>query len=213
VESDLTTPAAIAADLGIDVGEPRLQRLIRVASDAVTRYLNRTRLHYATAFVEALAAPPRAVRLVLELTPVVSVASVAIDGVALAAADWSLESADAGFLYRSWGWPFTGQVRPGLQYTDPDVGTEQRRITVTYAGGWVTPAQAASAGWAGPARSLPYEIEHAAIATAISLWHSGASDARVQSEALGSYSVTYAAGGGLLPDAARSLLDPWRRLL
>ena len=211
MDSDQTTPFEVAAELGIDVGSPRLPRLIRAASAAVLRYLNRARLHYGAAIVDTIAIPARQVRLLLDTTPIASVASVVLDGAALTSGDWTLEDPDLGILYRSAGWTYTGAVRPGLQYADPDVGSEQKRLIVTYAGGWVTPAQ--NLATPSLARTLPYDLEQAVIATVVSLYHSGATDARIAAESMGSYSATYRDGAGVIPDAAVQILDRWRRVV
>lgn len=216
--SDLTLPATVATELGGDVsaGDARLPRLVAAASAAILRYLGRPQLHYSDAFVETLPGHGRP-RLVLGLTPVTSVGSVVIDGLALSSADYELEDAEAGLLFRQAGWPWTGSYRGGLPpQTDRAAGSERACIVVTYAGGYVTPAQATGAGWAGPSRSLPYDLEEACVQTVVGLYRRGGSDPNVASEALGDYSVSFrapsAAGGvGIIPENALALLLPYRR--
>lgn len=222
--SDLTLPATVATELGGDVvsGDARLPRLISVASGAILRHLGRPQLHYSAAYAESLPGHGRP-RLVLGLTPVLDVASVVVDGVTLSADDYELEDADAGLLFRLAGWPWTGVYRGGLPpQLDRDAGSERAAIVVTYEGGWVSPAQAATVGWAGPARSLPYDLEEACVQTVVGLYRRGGLDPNVASEALGDYSVSYRAPnaivgvgvgvGGIIPDSAVVMLAPYRRL-
>lgn len=217
-DSDLTLPQVVADELGVGVGDTRLPRLIRAASAAIRGYLNVDQLHYQAAFVESV--EPRMVwpRLLLSLCPVLSVASVVLpDGTTVDASTYVLENPKLGFLWRSVGWPWTGLLQPGILQVDPMVGSAKPGIVVTYTGGWVTPAQAATAGWAGPARSLPEDIEEACIQTVVARWHGGPMNPDVQSESLGNYSVSYRAApaGGLLPvpASAAALLDNYVRPL
>lgn len=215
MDSDLTLPATAADALGVDPSDAKLPRLIAAASELVRAHINRPRLHYTVAFAERLAGHVEQVRLRLGLLPVISVASVVLsDGSSLGASEYTVEDADVGVLYRAAGWPFTGLVRAGLLYDAPAVGTESRNLLVTYTGGWVTPAQAATPGWSGPARSLPEAVEEACLLTASALYRRQGADQAVQSESLGDYAVTYRSESmPSLPDAAVALLSPYRRLL
>lgn len=212
-ESDLTTPQTLATELGIGAGDPRLPRLISAASGAVRGYLGRRRLHYGSAISEKVAAPAGRERLILDVTPILEVASVTYPGGAVDG--WALEDSDLGFLYLAGGWPSTARYRSGLVQDDLRAGSEQASIVVVYEGGWITPAQAASTGWAGPARSLPEEIEEAAIQAAASLYRNPGGYGPIASESLGDYSVSYRAispgAGGLIPDGIAAHLEQWRR--
>lgn len=211
-DTDLTLPATAATELGVEAGDARLSRLVSAASALVRGFLRRARLHYGSAIVEKATGFGRT-RLVLDVTPVLTVASVTIDGAAVT--DFVLEEADAGFLYRSGGWPNSALARPGLPpANEPVAGSETPLITVTYAGGWVTPAQAATPGWAGPARSLPFDIEEAALRLVSNLYRSGGQAENIAAEALGAYSVTYAdrARVGVLTPSVQQLLAPYVRV-
>lgn len=214
-DSDLTLPATAADALGVDAADPRLPRLIGVASDAIRRYVARPQLHFAAAYVEKLAGYAEQVRLRLGLLPVISVASVVLpDGAVLGASDYALEDLEAGTLYRSVGWPYTGLVRGGLLYDDLAVGTEAKTIVVTYAGGWVTPAQNLGSG--NPTRTLPFDLEEACLQAVSSLYRSQGKDQSIASESLGDYSVSYrgqVALAGMVPDSVLAQLDRYRRLI
>ena len=212
-DGDLTTVAAAADELGLTASDARVMRLVTAASEAIRRYLGRAQLHYQAGRVELVRGYGRQ-RLLLEVTPVLSVASVVLGGSALEVSEYKIEDAEAGFLWRDSGWPYTGSVRPGLLQVDPAVGTEKAEITVTYTGGWVTPAQAAGTGWAGPPRSLPYDIEHVALETITALYRRGGADRDVVSESLGDYSASYrqdVGAGGMIPAALLPQLDVYRR--
>lgn len=212
-DSDLTLPATVAAELGVTASDPKLPRYVSVMSDAVRRFINRPRVHYGAGIVEMVRSFNRH-RLVLAVTPILGNVAVQFDdGTVVSTADYSIEDADAGLLFRSGGWPYTGSLRPGLLYADRDPGSERASVQVTYDAGWVTPAQAASSSWSGPVRSLPYDIEEACVQGCVALYRRSGEDARVQSESLGDYSVSYLQNVSHLPPTALALLEPYRRPL
>jgi hypothetical protein len=141
-DTDLTDAATAAAELGISSSEPQLARFVRVASSLCRDYLNRDQIHYQTGIVENVAgfAFPR---LILKVYPVLSVASVVMDGGTLDPSEYVLDEGQSGIIYRRYGWPSTGMYRPGIVQRDIYPGMEQKQITVTYAGGYVTPGQVA----------------------------------------------------------------------
>lgn len=214
--SDLSLYATIAAQTGVSSGDAKLPLLLSAASDCIKRFLNRKQLHYASAYSEKVASSGR-LRLALELTPLGAVASVTLeDGSVIDAAEYSVEDTGAGFLYRAYGWPHTGVIRSGLLYSEYLAGSEKKNITVVYAGGWVTPAQAASVGWTGPTRSLPYDVELGCIETVRALLQGNAQGFGVQSESIGAASVSYFAPSsddenGFVPAGVATMLRKYRR--
>jgi len=215
--SDLSTYATLATELGGGVTsvDPRLPRLLSAASDAIRKHLNRPLMHYSSAHTE-LVAGYGTNRLVLSRAPVLSITSVTLsDGSEVDADEYSVEDSETGLVYRDTGWPFTGLTRSLLPpQADLLPGSEKRSITVIYAGGWVTPAQAGSSGWSGPARSLPYDLEQAAIDVVRAMYR-GAPALGIASESVGSASVSYFAEGaggseGYLPGSVVSMLSRYR---
>ena len=214
----LTTVDALTDELGL-TGEQsvtRLQRSVMVASAQVASYLGR-RVHYGAAVVEVLPATGGGV-LLLSRTPALSVASVTLstDGGAtsttIAASDYTLEvGADgddnAGILRSlAGGWGFSGR-RVGAS-GDPLPGTESEVYTVTYAGGWVTPAQATGE----LPRTLPFDLEGAVLDLAAQSWKTRGRDKSVVKRSTLGASVTFAQGGdGGLPADVRSVLDRYKR--
>lgn len=208
-DSDLTLPATVATELagGVLATDPRLPRLIAVASEAIARHLDR-RLHYGAAISEKVKAFGRP-RIVLDVTPIVDITSVTLsDGTVVT--DYSRENDLAGFLYRRSGWVSTGLARGGLPpQNDLAPGTEEASITVVYGGGWVCPAQTGT-------RTLPYDIEEACIQTVAGLYRGNGKDPSVAAESLGDYSVTYrgeASMGGMLPANVMATLARYARPL
>ncbi|WP_461409984.1 head-tail connector protein [Georgenia sp.] len=194
----------------MSAADAKLPRLIGAASESIRRYINRPQLHYAAAFVERLPGYLQQVRLRLGLLPILSVASVVLpDGTSLAANEYVREDDDAGVLYRSVGWPWTGLVRAGALYDSPAVGTEAKTIVVTYAGGWVTPAMAGT-------RTLPFDLEEACLQAVSAMYRRQGIDQLVASESLGDYSVSFREVPpleGLVPASVLAQLSGYRRLL
>lgn len=204
--SDLTIAATVAAELGVSAADLRLPRLISAASDAICRHLNRPSVHNQAGYVETVPGHGRP-RLLLSLTPVLSVASIVMpDGSTLGASEYSIEDADLGILRRDAGWPSTALILPGMVQQDPVPGTEKRSIVVTYTGGWVTPFQ-------GGTRTLPYDLEEACVQTVVDWYRRGPDSRAIANEALGDYSVSYFAtlASSAIPVPALELLAPYRR--
>lgn len=202
-DADLTTVAAAADVLGVSASDAKLPRLIGAASEAIRGYINRPQLHYGAAIVEKLEGYAGQVRLHLGTVPLISVASVVLpDGTTLDPSEYTLEDLGAATLYKRDGWPFTGIDCGGTLHS------EEKAIVVTYAGGWVTPAQSGT-------RTLPFNIEEACLLTVSALYRKQGIDPTIASESLGDYSVTFAnpTGAGLLSEAAQALLSTHRRLL
>jgi hypothetical protein len=200
----LTTVAAAEDELNVPAGQDtaRLERYIQTASEVIERWLNRGALHFAAGIVEVGRPYVARQRMALSRTPVVAVASVLEAGTPLLSpADWSLLWPGAGILERAAGRLWLADVE----------------VSVTYSAGWVTPAQAALE----PAltRTLPLDIEHAALLTVGALWRARGEDPSISSETVGDVSFSYrgrntAIGvnlAGIIPDAAALLLSPYRR--
>ena len=210
-DSDLTMPATVATELagGVLQSDPRLPRLIAVASDAIVAHLGR-QLHYGASITEKVKGYGRP-RITLDVTPIVSIASITLpDGTVIT--DYVRENDRAGLVFRRTCWPSTALSRGGLPPANaPAPGTEEPSIIAVYAGGWVTPAQNA----ATPAltRTLPYDIEEACIQTVVGLYRGNGRDQDVASESLGAYSVSYRnpSAGGVLPEKVLPLLQKYVR--
>jgi hypothetical protein len=184
--------------------DARVERYIMAASDQIARACGRT-LHYGTGIEERVAGLAD-VRLLLERAPIVQVASVEVDDEGELDADAYEVNLDLGTLLRVDGdvWPMkaqsTGGVRPQAK-----PGTELPTVTVTYAGGWVTPAQATGQ----LPRTLPHDLELACLELVASIWARRGRDGRLTSESFESSTYAYEASG--LPPTVAALIAPYIR--
>lgn len=221
-ETALTQLATLKTALDIDsVDEDEtLERLIEVASDQIRRFLRARALHYETGIVEKVSGYGTH-RLILSRRPVLSVSSIVLKASDPAGADHTYDSDSyeiedggrAGMVFRREGWVSTARGRGFGVGWGGLTGTEQRSIEVTYTGGWVTPEQADSSGWAGPERSLPYDVEEACIDAVVARYEARGGDPRIKQERLGSHSVSYERPSRSgLPVAVEQALAPYRRI-
>ena len=197
----LTTVATVLDELGMKPGDVdvkrRLERLIEAASAFVVTRCGRE-LVCEAGIVEKLRGRG-SVRLVLARRPVVSIASIVVDDVAVDASEYSIENADAGEVFRRAGWAWSAQMQPGLSYHRAP-RTEEPNIVATYTGGFVTPNQVELGAFA--TRTLPADLEDIVVRLVVSRWHGMGTDQRVKSEAVMSASVTYSSSALSDDDAA-----------
>lgn len=209
--SALTSLATMKDELGItDSSEDtRLERYINAASRMIASFCART-FEYNAAIVEKRAGRGD-VYLLLARPPVWSVASVTFDGSAVDSASYEIHDTQAGELYSLYGWLWTTNRNIGVAQ-DPAPGNERNLFTVTYAGGWQTPAQSPVSG----VDALPVDIEQACIALVSFLRGRRGADLSVQAESLMSYSVTYGAPAGAdtggIPGPIAAMVAPYRHL-
>jgi hypothetical protein len=202
----LCTLADVKEELGLTVAtyDTRLERLIHAVSDAIASYCGRS-LHYDAAVAESVAGFG-GTRLLLSHTPIVSITSITIDTGLLAATDYEIEDANAGFIYRPSGWSWTAREANDI-VGDGVAGTEERSIDVVYKGGYVTAGQVTTVPVL--ARTLPYDIEDAAIQMVADRYRNPSS--RIASERLLSAAVTYRDSD--IPVELRSVLDKYKRVV
>lgn len=214
-DSALTTVAAVETELGLAPGsEPRIEGWIEDASEAIAEYIGRP-LHYSASITENHAGDGGD-SLLLRRRPVVSVTGTSHAGAALAVDAVEIEDADAGALRFLGGLSNDdGAVYPGVSQ-DVIVGSARRLYSVTYAGGWVTPAQAVALGL--PV-TLPRVLQRACVAAVAWMRANpggGADSSSIASESLLGYSVSYrdvgaqlSSGGGSvgLPASVCAMLD------
>jgi hypothetical protein len=211
---DLTTAATVAGDLGVDPADAALARIVVAASKAVVRHLNRGSIEYATGLIERVRGYGRP-WLSLSRRPVLSIASIALSGAPYDSTDYLIDDANAGLVIRVGGvWPQTGLVRGGIVQEELALATaDGQGLVATYDGGWVTPGQAGTAGWSGPARTLPEDIEEAVIQIVSTLYRGRGADPNIISESLGDASITYHQVRKAMPDSALALLEPYVQVL
>lgn len=189
----LVTLGTVQAESGLGSADAAtLARLIDRASAAIAGYLGRplARETVVETFRDVAGFP----FLLLSRWPVASIASVVVDGEALAVGQYEIGGADARQLHR-------------LE-ADATSDWTAAKVVVTYTAGYILPGAAGA--------DLPPEIEWAALLTVVSGYHLATRDPQLRSEAaegIGSQSwldPEPAAHGGL-PWAAAERLMPYRR--
>lgn len=208
----LTTLEAVCGELGMGIPSPGtaeakdLERRINAASEAIERYCGR---NFSRASVTEKVRGFGRARLVLSRTPVVAVASVHLDGVLVPAEDYELSGAEAGFVAHVRGvWEWTADVARGIS-CGLQPGTERALYAVAYSGGYVLPKDEAG----GSPRTLPYDLEEVCIRTVATAYRRPASDTSLEEYAGGGLNTAIGRGlGGMIPDSAVYILQPYRRL-
>lgn len=192
----LTTADAVKAELGLTGGgdDDWLSLSIDRATAAINRWCRRS---FAVETVkETLWLPSPAEAVSLARWPVVSVASIT-EGAAVLAEDAFEVDDDAGLAYR---------------LADPDARQLWRagRIVATYTAGYILPGEAS--------RTLPEDVERAAILLVRSWWFERDRDPLVKAEETADvgrteYWVGSPSGGGTLPPDVEALLTPYRQVM
>lgn len=216
--TDLIELSVVKTELGISGSgdDAALERLIAVATDRISAYCDRL-FHYSAAISEKVAGHGTPL-LRVSRTPLLAVTSVTIDDTALASTEFEIAGDGAAGLiarkastYEARLWPWTAISRPDITQ-DPLPGSELRSITVVYTGGWVTAPQKAADG-ALPARSLPYDVEQAALEAIVSWWRRRGEDKNITLEAVEGAQVSYGRGVAALPEFVKEMLEQYRRNL
>lgn len=200
-ETALTTLARVKLELGIPTGtttsDEILQNKIDEASDDIEAALG-FRLVRETAvetfWHEQYDSAPE--KIVLDRTPVASITSVVVDGVAIDASTWRLD-------------PNTGELF-ALCDGYPSVWVFCQSVVVTYGGGYILPPASK--------RTLPKGIEGACVALVSSFWAARGRDPTLRSEEIPDLiSATYWVGAvgedGELPPDIVTKLAPFRRAI
>lgn len=189
---DLTTTAALAAELGLDPSDARLPALVTRASRLVALAC-RYELHRQVGRIEK---PPGTggPLLFLAAGQVTAITSISVSGATLAAAEYLLESVFGRIRRLGAFWPWTGTSTLGV-CPEPLQLLGDGSIVVTFDSGWVTPGQNALDPITYPAVTLPGELELAALQTAAALDARRGRDLDIVSQHLGDASISFASGG------------------
>ena len=194
-----------------------LKRLILRASNRVTAYLNRP---LALQTYQALLPAFGGVNLQLPRTPVRAVLNV-FDGsdtgasAQLTATGYRLDP-DRGWLNRDEGWTWTRQMERGAltEYAVPN--GEYLNWLVKFSAGYVLPGGTSSTnhGVTSTGSTLPGDLEDACLELVRSAYLGRTREDAVQSESVGTVSVTYRAGSSrALPESVAALLEPYRSVI
>lgn len=149
----LTSLAALKADLGDTTGtnDTLYDAMILRASAAIDAFCHRTFARQT--YTEILPGFGRT-QLRLAEAPLATVTSVTWDSQPVT--DYSIDNAEAGMLYRRYGWPWSPQFDPGLgqwgvgypYQGTPVPGSEDRAFTVVYSAGYLLPSEDVSSATA-----------------------------------------------------------------
>ena len=172
----LTTAAIVAAEvsgISLPTDQTAVERQINIASDAIRRFCNRPLAHAVVTDERYRALGGN--RLILKRRPVLSIESITIGGSTISSSGYYIENADAGIVWFNSALAVVEATPDGSMAQDGLPGSGEADVLVSYTGGWITEAQVAAAAAETPARvivrTLPYELEDAAIKTFASLWH------------------------------------------
>lgn len=194
--TDVTTLARVKSELGITVStyDTLLEAKINEASSDIYAYLRRD-LARATVSERIWDFDSSTTRIVLSRRPVVSIASVTLDDVAVTTAEYRLD-AESGILY-------------ALDLnSDASVWCITDEIVIQYVAGYIMPGESGV--------NLPAAIEGAAVELVSSYWFARGRDPTIRSENVpGLAAVTYwvgAVGGdeSMLPPGVVAKLAPWK---
>ena len=208
---DLTTVSAVKLDLDNteEKDDKLIAEMIRRASAAIDTYLSPRELRRQT-YSETVSGSGD-LHLRLSQYPIVSVASVALDGSPVV--DYSIEDAAAGILFRRLGWNDTTLVGWNLTGTPLPQGQDPRYVVVYTAGFLIPSVKSDDVNDQGP--RLPSDLERACIEL-VKEWMAPASrkggGSTITSKKVGDLTITYGDKGQTseLPSQVRMMLDPWR---
>jgi hypothetical protein len=212
---DLTTAAAVAADLGVS-SSARIETLVTAVSRAVAQHCNRV-FEKKTGIIEYPRGYGRPL-LMLARTPILAITSIVEMGSTVDSSTYEISDAEAGLVLRkSSTWAPTaftgGRVTDTLDQYIGESGTNG--LTATYDAGYVTPGQNALDVATYPTVSLPEDVQEAAKFTAVQWYRTLGVDLMVAAESIGDWSVTYfgakAEGGQAISPFAKALLAPYAR--
>ncbi len=206
----LVTVSTVETELGLTPGaqDALLQRLINSVSEQIKNYCNRE-FYYEVAREDKVRAYGLT-RLTVEKSPIVTLTSIEYDGATIDSDNYEIEDASQGIIYRPDGWLWTASRLSNIE-RDRLPGTEGPDYDVTYNGGYITqPQEDDSVG----TRSLPYDLEDAALQLISLRYKKIGEDIRMKSEKLMSYSYTYSDGLESeygIPKSIATMLNAYRR--
>ena len=200
-DTKLTTPERVVEEVD-GIADPLLTELIEQASAIIVAYCDRP---FAQEVYSETLPGFGDVELMVSRTPIIGTPTVFHNGDPII--DFTIESPEAGILRRDNGWSWTA---PFFQHLvgHPIAGAEDPQFTVNYTAGYILPDDQAN-------RTLPLDIERAAIELVRATYLSRTRDPAVVSERVGDYAVTYARPGeepeSGLPPRVEALLTRWKR--
>lgn len=217
----LTTLENVKDEMGICLDEtatdPRLQRLIQRASDAIVARLSRPLARHT---ITELLPWTGQRRQWLHVAPIVSITSVKLNGNVIPVAEYQVDRR-AGSVFRDGGW--MSNMLTGFGATQfPTAERGKSVYEFVYVAGYYLPTFAINPDLAITAADwrLPADLEAAAIALVRHYWNQAKRNLQVIGESLGDYSVQYTNPVSLtagtepqLPDEVEVMLKPYTRIV
>ena len=194
----LTTVATVQARARVATGtdDDFIEQLVNEVSGEIERVIGRPVIYGAN--IVELIGPRGGPKILVERRPIVSLTSVELlsgeSWVTLGADHYEIHSADAGVIYRRFGFPWSAMRAEGVNFNDDqEPGTERHTCRVTYSAGWLTAPQVADGGpFEGQDRTLPYDLERACVLGCVSAYRGDARNRNVRSETVGRASRSFA---------------------
>lgn len=184
-----------------------LEDLINEVSDTFVEVCGR-KFHYEAGIVEKVKGQGTTL-IVVNRTPIISIASITVNGTVLDASGYSIDNAEAGTIFRGTGWTWTNRFAAGVTY-DAYPGSEEKSIAVTYTGGWVTPAQAAAD--LTLTRNMTYALERLCIDAVVASYRDFGVNQSITVEKFQGASATFERDEFGLPPTVTKGLRRWTRL-
>lgn len=200
----LLAVATLEAELGITTGTQTalLERLIGVVSDAIEKYCGRN--FGRAVIVDERVAGYGTQKLMVERTPVESIQSVKLETETIDSTTYRCvgRDAEAGLIFRQALWSNTAALSADV-VPRPLPGWEERAYLVSYTAGYFLPA-------AGGSRNLPFDLEQAAIISAVATYRGRGKYSKLVEETEGSDAKLWY--DYVLPPNARQLLSQYKRV-
>lgn len=202
----LTTTAQVISQLGqsIAADSALIDEAVKWASDFCATYCGRI---FAKQTYSETVRGYGGNQLLLTHRPITAVTSVLYRSDVIV--DFSIDDAGAGILYREAGWYWTAASQRGSLTFDPFPSSEQPLYTVVYVAGWVLPSDPTH-------RTLPYDIEAAAIDLAKTFYLDRKRNPSLQSKHVADLGLSYflpiAGLSGGIPPRVQTLLAPYRSM-
>ena len=176
----------VADELGLSATEKTnntdmINRLIDAASDYIRSYTGR--VFRKETVTETLVSNGEH-RLILSRTPIISITHVKLDGTEVDSANYTIENADAGFIFREKSWSDT-QLYTGDYVMRPS-RFGKYDYEVKYEAGYVMPDESGT--------TLPHDLQKACIDIVKSKYLSRQDHPNIAREEIGDASVWYARG-------------------
>ena len=202
----LTDLASLKTHLGITTtdADDQLTDAILAASDAVATHIGYAPLQQT--YRETVAGFGSRT-LMLSRTPVTAVSALyyGTTGLLVDPASYVIDNAEAGFIVRDQGFPWSAGVEWDLEgHVAPR--SEKKVFIVEYTAGWT---------FSTGSHTLPNDLEHAALECAKSLYLGRKRDGTIASRTVGDLSVTYRLRTdqvSALPPESLGFLERYRRI-